>query len=238
MKRTRTPPQNWRQRHKRKVQLGVLAVGVVLLGIGARSLARKLSFFAVRRVEVVGAQYLDAQTAAAALRLEKKASIFDPTGQWVARIKALPGVQDASISRRLPGTLRIRVEEVEPVALAEQGNRLVLVDEAGSVLPFNPARPAADLPLAPADSVVTGVLSLVRDIAPDLYARVQRGVRIRNDVALELEEGRLFLRAGADAADIQAVSLVADLLTREGRTWGELDGRYLPRVIVRKAGSA
>ena len=55
---------------------------------------------------------------------------------------------------------------------------------------------------------------------------------------LELEDGRLYLRGGADAADIQAVSIVTGLLAREGRSWRELDVRYLPRVVVRKSGTA
>lgn len=223
---------------KRAIKIGIAALALALLVLGGRAGIRKISFFTIRRVELVGARYLDAASVANALELGKKANLFDPKGPWVARVRALPGIIDASVSRRIPGTLRVRVVEAEPVALAEKGDRLVLLDEFGSILPFNPARPAADLPLTSSDSLVTQLLSRIRDVDPDLFARIQRGARVRGDVALDLEEGRVFLRADADAADIQALSVVAGVLAREGKSWRELDGRYPPRIVVRGGKSA
>lgn len=228
MTRARTRPQ--RRRLGRWLVAAVAAVGLVFAG---RAGLRHLAFFSVRRIEVVGAQYLDAGTVAGALDLRPGANLFDPTGGLVARVKALPGVIDADIARRIPGTLRIRVREAEPVALAERGDRLVLVDEGGTVLPFDPARPAADLPVAAADSVVAGLLARIRDYDPDLFGRIQRGSRYRGDVVLDLEEGRLVLRGDAEAGEIGAVAAVAGVLARDGRAWRELDGRYPPRVVVR-----
>jgi cell division septal protein FtsQ len=232
----RAPAPGWIRRHARKVRFAGLAVLLLLALVGIRAAVRHLSFFAVRRIEVVGGRYLDAATVAAALELKAKTNLFDPKDQWVDRVKRLPGVIDAQLSRRLPGTLRIRIQEAEPVALARRGDRLVLVDEFASTLPFDPARPAADLPLATPDSIVTGLLARIRDLDPDLFGRIQRGSRIRGDVALELEQGRLYLRGEAEAADIQAVTVVADLLARDGRPWRELDARYLPRIVVRTGG--
>ena len=220
---------------KRPIRIGLAVLAVAILAFGARAGVRKLSFFTIRRIELAGARYLDAGSVATALQLGKKANLFDPKDQWVARVKALPGVIDASISRRIPGTLKVRVTESEPVALVEKGDRLVLVDEFGSILPFNPARPAADLPLAVPDSIVTKLLGRIRDVDPELYGRIQRGVRVRGDVGLDLEQGRVYLRGDADPADIQALSVVAGVLSREGKGWRELDGRYPPRIVVRGA---
>lgn len=218
--------------------LAVLAAGGGAGLFGLRAGLRKLSFFSVRRIELAGARYLTVGEVATGLGVPAGTSVFDDTGPWTERAKALPGVLEARVSRRLPGTLRVTVREAEPVALAERGNRLVLLDDAGQVLPFDPTRPAADLPLAPLDSTVAGVLGRIRETDPEFFARIQRGTRVQRDVALDLDDGRIFFRGGAGAAEIQALSLVADLLARQGRSWRELDGRYLPRVIVRGGGRA
>lgn len=219
-----------RRRIGRWLVAAALAVGLFL---GARAGLRHLAFFSVRRIEVVGAQYLDAATVTAALGLGPRANLFDPIAGLVARVKALPGVMDAGLARRIPGTLRIWVREAEPVALAERGDRLVLVDERGAVLPFDPAQSPADLPVAAADSVVAGLLGRIRDFDPELFGRIQRGSRYRGDVLLDLEEGQLLLRGNAEAGEIEAVAVVAGVLARDGRAWRELDGRYPPRVVVR-----
>lgn len=213
------------------VGLGVLAVAGLF---GLRAGARKLPFFSVRRIELVGARYLTAAEVAAALGVRERASIFDDTGPWAERVKGLPGVLEARVGRRLPGTLRVTIREAEPVALAQRGNRLVLIGAAGQVLPFDPTRPAADLPIAPADSAVAGLLATIRESDPELYSRIQRAGRSeRGGVAVDLDVGRVLFQSGAGPDEVEALSLVADLLTREGRTWRELDARFLPRIVVR-----
>lgn len=216
---------------------GVLVL-VLLIGtvIGGRLLLRKLSFFSVRRIELVGARYLTAAEVTRALALPPRTSVFNEAGPLVRRVSALPGVLEARISRRLPGALRVTVREAEPVALGDRGGRLVLLDAMGHALPFDPTRPAVDLPLADSDSTVAGLLARVRESEPELFALVQRGLRFRQDVALEVEAGRLLLRAGAGSDEIRDLALVAGLLARQGRPWRELDGRFPPRVIVRRNG--
>ena len=215
------------------VALGVVAVG--LAGFSGFRLLRTMAFFRIRRVELVGAHYLTAPEVARALAIPRGQSIFDGTGALLARVRVLPGVAEAHLGRRLPGTVRVVIREAEPVALAERAGRLVLVDAAGRTLPFDPTRPAADLPLAEPDSVVAALLARVRDADPLFYQRIQRAVRVRPDVAVEVEAGRILFRATASGNDIRDVSLVADLLARQGRRWRELDGRFLPHVILRGA---
>ncbi len=216
--------------------LGVVALGG--LGYGGFRLVRKISFFQVRRVEVVGASYLSADEVARTLGIRPGTSIFDGTERLTRRVRAMAGVQEARVSRRLPGTIRVTIREAEAVALSERSGRLVLVDGNGKALPFDPTKPAADLPVADADSGVAGLLARIRESDPDLFARVQRGTRLRQDVALDLGEGRILFRAGASSEEIRDLSAVADLLGRQGQGWRELDARYLPRVIVRNGGRA
>jgi cell division septal protein FtsQ len=223
---------------KRRLLLGAaVLLLLVAAGAGGRLLLKRLSFFSVRRIELAGARYLTPAEVTRALRLPAHASIFDDIGPLERRANAIPGVLEARITRRLPGALRVTVHEAEPVALAERGGRLVLLDAAGHTLPFDPTSPAADLPLAEADSAVAGFLTRLRESDPELFARVERGARLRQDIALEVREGRILFRAGASSDEIRELSIVASLLARQGRPWRELDARFLPRVVVRRSGA-
>lgn len=222
----------------RKALLTGAAIGVLLLlGAGGFRLMRSLSFFEVRRLELVGGRYLTPLAVARSLGVKPGASIFDDLGPLETRARAIPGVLEATISRRIPGTIRVTVREAEPVALAERGGRLVLLDASGQVLPFDPTQPAADLPLADVDPAVTGVLALVRETAPKLFARIERASRVYQDVALDVVVGRILFRAGVSSAEIRDLALVASELARKGHTWRELDARFASRVIVRGGGA-
>jgi cell division septal protein FtsQ len=210
---------------------------LLLVGVGGFKLLKTMSFFSVRRIELVGARYLTPVIMARALEVPKGATIFDDVAPLERRARDVPGVLSATISRRLPGTLRVTVREALPVGLAERSGRLVLVDHAGRVLPFDPTRPAEDLPLAEPDSAVAGLLARMRETEPDLFARVERAARIRRDVVLDLTGGRMWFKAGASSEDIRNLLLVADYLTRNGRTWRELDARFASRIIVRGSGA-
>lgn len=222
---------------KRVLRYAGGAALLVLVAAGGFRLLKTLSFFSVRRIELVGARYLTPAAMAQALAVPKGASIFDDTAPLVRRAAAVAGILEARISRRLPGTLRVTVREAVPVALSERAGRLVLLDESGRILPFDPTRPAEDLPLAEADSAVAGLLARMREIEPGLFARVERGVRVRRDVALDLADGRVWFRAGASGEDIRNLMLVADYLARKGRTWRELDARFASRIFARGLGA-
>ncbi len=222
---------------KRALLISGATVVLLLLGVGGFRLLRKLSFFSIKRVELVGAHYLSPAVMARALAVPKGASIFDGTGALERRAALVGGVLEAHISRRLPGTIRVTVREAEPVALAERAGRLVLLDQAGRELPFDPTHPAEDLPLAEPDSAVAGLLARMRETEPDLFGKVERAARVKRDVALDLASGRLWFRADASSEEIRHLVLVSDYLTRKGRTWRELDARYASRIVVRGAGA-
>ena len=214
--------------------LGTIGVGLALW-FGLPPLLRGLAFFRVRQVEIAGLQYLDPAKVIAALKLSPKASVFDDPAPLRRRVYAMPGVDAVDVGRRLPGTLRVELQEAVPVALASRGAALALLDARGRVLPFDPLRSAPDLPLAAnGDSRVTGVLARVRDSDPDLFARIGAAWRVGPDVVLEVGGRRLWFGAQVSAEDIRAVTAVEQALVRTGRAYQELDGRFAGQVIVRR----
>ncbi|HEY9518632.1 MAG TPA: FtsQ-type POTRA domain-containing protein [Gemmatimonadales bacterium] len=218
---------------KRRLLLAAGALALVALLLAGVRWIGSLSFFEVRRIELVGGHYLTPAAVARALALPPGAGIFEDKAPLEARVLGMAGVREARIARRIPGTLRVTIREAEAVALAERSGRLVLLDARGRVLPFDPTSPAADLPLADPDPVVAGVLDRVRETDPDLFAGIDRGSRVRQDVVLEVGGGRVFFRGDATEEEIRDLVLIRDLLTRERRSWRELDARFTSRVIVR-----
>jgi cell division protein FtsQ len=207
---------------------------------------RRLAFFQVRQIELVGIRHLAPEAVIGALRLDASASVFDDLDALTARLGTLRGVVDARVERRLPAALRVIVREVQPVALVPGARGMTLVDEDAQVLPFEPARSAVDLPVAAgADTVVIGLLARVRAVDPALFQRVNAALAWgggRRDVALELAAGadgrgavrRVLLGGDAGPEVIQAVARVAADLAARDRAYAELDARYAGQVVVRR----
>jgi len=236
-RRLRRGGTSYRRLH---VGLQVLAalLAVSLVWLGAPQILHRLDFFRIRRVEIAGLQYLPPSKVIAALQLGSEASVFDDLSAAGARVRALPGVASAVVTRRLPGTLEIELVEVVPVALAPRSGGMALLDSSGRVLPFDPAASAPDLPVAAsADSVVARVLASVQEHDPVLFARVRTAWRVRDDVLLDVDGRRFWFGPAVTAEDIRAVMAVAQDLARQGRKYHELDGRYAGQVIVRWAGA-
>src|SRR4029079_4934774 len=168
------------------------AAVIAALWFGAPAALRHVDFFRVRRVELQGLQYLDAAKVIAVARLSPTASVFDDPDAIARRVRALRGVRDASVGRRLPGTLRIRLEEAQPVALTPKGDRLAMVDARGVVLPFDPLASDANLAvLVGGGAVVAGALARARDYDPGLFARIDAAWRVGPDVVFEVGRRRV-----------------------------------------------
>jgi cell division protein FtsQ len=215
----------------------VVAAGA--LGVAAPRIAGELAIFRLRRVELVGVRYLAPDAVIGALRLAPDASVFADVGLLTDRVRGLPGVADARVTRRWPGALRVVLRETEPVAFAPPergGGGLVAVDGRGRPLPFDAGRAGLDLPVAErADSGVAGVLALLRAVDPALFREIELARRTpRGDVLLEWESRRVLLRRDAGPEEVRAVVLVAQDLAARGRRSAELDGRYAGQVVVRR----
>ena len=197
---------------------------------------RRVAFFRVRQIQLVGVRYPDADLVLASLRLSPRASVFDDTHLLADRVRGMDGVAEVAVARRPPGSLKVVVREVEPVALVAGGRgALTVVDGDGRALPF--ARVTLDLPVVQAaDSGVIGVLARVQVFDPALFQSIDAARRIdgQDDVALELGTRRVLLARDAGPEVIQAVFLVARDLAAKARPYAELDARFAGQVVVRR----
>jgi cell division septal protein FtsQ len=209
---------------------------VLVLWVAGPRLLRHVAFFRVRQIELVGVRYHAPATVLGVLRLGSHASVFDDRDDIVARVRALPGVADARIARRLPGVLRVIIREVEPVALVPgaDGGPLTVVDGDGHPLPYDPSRTPLDLPIAAsADSGLISVLARIQAVDPTLFTTISTARSGRRDIVLELGSRRVLVRRDVDLNVIQAVVQVTRDLASRSRRYAELDARYAGWVVVR-----
>ena len=91
--------------------------------------------FKTRDLLIDGREYTSREDLKAATGIEKDTSIFayDLT-DIQKKVTSLPWVKTATVERRLPDTIYIRLQERVPVALYQKDNKLVLVDGEGAVL--------------------------------------------------------------------------------------------------------
>jgi cell division protein FtsA len=177
-----------------RARRAALLAGGVLLAAGAATfrgwgppLLREVPWFDASRIEVAGARLLAPHEVVSASGVRIGASIWTDPAAWEAALRRHPVVADATVERRLPSTLRIRVREKRPVALVAAGT-LRPATAAGELLPVDPVRVPVDLPLAGA--------------APDTATRVADPAVLR----LLAEAARL---AGADPVLMARVSELA-----------------------------
>ncbi|MGH7594231.1 MAG: cell division protein FtsQ/DivIB [Gemmatimonadales bacterium] len=217
---------------------GTVVTGATMVFIaivtGSTALARRLAFFRVRQVEVIGTRYLDPSDVVRRLELRRDASTYDPLGPARKAVAAIPGVVAANVQRRLPGTLRVTLREATPVALMATADRMVLVDSEGRVLPFDPVRAPVSLPIAGRDAVTARLLARLKRTDAGWYDTVESARLDRGDVVLDAGRHRVRLRPEANDAVLRGVGAVRRYLSARGIAWREIDARYHQRLFVRK----
>lgn len=195
---------------------------------------RRLDFFAVRSVEVHGLRNLDERVFVEALALPEDADMaldLDPVAE---RARGFAGIRDARVTRRLPGTLVVRVREAPAVAVATRDGRVVVLDDRATILPVDPARLAMPLPVADADSGVTSLLARVLEADPHWFGKVDRVAREGKEVVLHTEEGSVRLPLGAGTRTVVELAAVRSWLERGEVGWETIDARFAGRMFVRR----
>lgn len=178
---------------RRALAIGVPFAGLLALGtIGwafdwpsrasdALALSTAAAGLEIRHVEVTGLQQVPRLTV-------YEAVLAGPSNPMLAtdlaivrdRLRALPWVADASVSRRLPDTIVVNVSERKPVALWQHNGRFHLIDITGRVLAQDGLDAFASLPLvvgAGANTEIGALLDLAA-AAPTLAPHVEAAVLV------------------------------------------------------------
>ena len=233
---------------------GFFLVGVIMAAAwGVRSAARQMAFFRVRSVEVRGLRYLQPQEVLSRLKVDTLMSLWDDLEPLRERVRHHPQVNGVTITRRLPGTLVVTVEENQPVALIQGATGFLPYDSLGHVLPIDPARTNLDLPIvATSDPVLLKLVGAIRYAVPRVFSRIEEVRRTgrdeilltlsRNDAPRARAVGDTASNGGTMKVRIPlglSVERLADIfpvendLARRQVHVGELDLRYRDQVIAR-----
>src|SRR6202163_3767799 len=221
---------------------------------GTRTAARQMAFFRVRSVEISGVRYLQPAEVLSRLKVDTLMSLWDDLEPLKERVRHHPQVSGVTITRRLPGTLVVTIQENQPVALIQGATGLVPYDSLGHVLPIDPARTNLDLPIvATSDPVLLKLVGAIRYTAPRVFSRIEEVRRTgRDEILLTLSSGeaerpravgqtaasragtlRVRVPLGLSVERLADIFPVENDLARRRVHVGELDLRYRDQVIAR-----
>jgi cell division protein FtsQ len=234
------PPRKFGAIIAARWRIALVLIGVLLVlasPLWGPGMLRRLAFFRVRKVEILGARYTAPAELLERLRVDTTRSVWDPIAPLEARVRSHPQVAQVVITRKLPGTLVVQVTERHPVALVNGPGGLRAVDERGVRLPLDPSRTPVDAPIvtaAPRDTTVYHLLGAMQREAPALYARLS-SIRALGADEILLQIADLPVRAMtsvtlARLGDIEPVE--RDLMRRQLHA-AEIDLRYRDQVIAR-----
>lgn len=225
----------WWARNRGRLLAVLLAAVLLPSPWWGRAVARRLAFFRVRHVELVGVRYAAPGEIVRLLQVDTLASVWDDTDAWERRVAAHPQVRTVEISRKLPGTLVVRVDENMPVALVPGPRGFRVFDAGGRELPIDPSRVPVDLPIVPRrDTAALRLLAEVRQARPRMFARISE-VRRTGKGELLLQLASLPVRVGDDLLmeRLDEIAPVEEHLAKRGARIAEIDLRFRDQVIAR-----
>ena len=234
--------------------LGGIAVGGGLLwqsglaqrlgdGLGGSVIrATALAGFRVDEVLVTGRSGAEKQDLLNAIKLQRGDPILGfSIGRAQAELQRLPWIAAATVERRLPNMVYIRITERVPMALWQFDRKLVLIDKAGTILADQGVERFVKLPIIVGKGAPEHAPELLRQLSnepilsPHLAAAVWVGsrrwdLRLDNGINVRLPE---YDYAGA-------LRRLSDLVSRESlfdRDIVAIDLRLPDRLIVQTAES-
>jgi cell division protein FtsQ len=225
---------------------GGFAAGFALIGGGslwheaaATALADSARLgLAVADIEVEGRTTTDRETILAALGAGVGTPIFAVSpSRAKEELEKLPWVRSATIERRLPDTIYVRLVERKPLALWQHDGRIELIDHDGAVIPVRRLDRFAKLPLVVGAHAAQHAAALLDMLAsePDLAGRVGAAVwvgdrrwnlRLDDRVDVLLPEDN----PAAAWAELARLQHTEQLLERDVET---VDMRLPDRLVLR-----
>jgi cell division protein FtsQ len=257
----RPPPRRRIAPAMRRALFGVTVAVVAAAGYGAAALSqlplgealwsdaadRALAASAglglvVADIEVEGRGTTDTATIMAALNARRGTPILAVSpSRAKEKLESLPWVRSATIERRLPGTLLVRLVERHPLAVWQHAGKQELIDREGSVIPVKDLTRFARLPTVVGDDGASHALALIDMLArePELAARVTAAVRVdgrRWNLRIDNATDVLLPEADPEAAwtRLAALERANNLLQRDIQT---VDMRLPDRLVLRAAGA-
>jgi len=196
---------------------------------------RPLAFFRVKHVDVRGTRYASPADVAKALAIDTLRSIWDDTKVLERRVRALPHIREAAVSRRIPSTLAVTVEENIPIALVSGTNGFRAYDEDGRALTLDPSRTPVDLPIiAQRDTALLRLLGEVRASDPSLFARISEVRRVgRDELVMQLVTVPVRTMVDVTVDQLAQIAPVEEDLSKRRVRPVELDLRFKDQVIAR-----
>lgn len=234
--------------------VGLTLVGAVLASaIWGQQLLASLSYFDVRRVEIVGTRWVAPDSLLALAGIGSDRSVWEDFSAVAVRLTEHPMIEEVQIRRSGLRGLRITVREVEPIALVGAPD-LRAVRSDGMLLPIDPLNGGIDLPLLTIEAQLTDdstrmaegpALDVLRAFAtlhaldPGLTAVVSDFEQLGGSgVALSLMMSeparRIVLPARIDEQLVRRVRATLTDLRRRGIEAALLEARYADQIVVRR----
>ncbi len=217
-------------------------VGVPAMIGGAVADSAGRAGFRVEQIEITGLNRMDRMSVyAVALDQQSRAMPLVDLSEVRAKLLRYGWIAEVHVSRRLPDTLLVDIDEREPAAVWQDNGQLTLIDKDGVLLEPVDANRMPDLPLVigpGADKQEPGYQQLMA-AAPALKPRVRAASWVGNrrwdltfdsgeTLALPQEDARAALAKFAEMDGAQPLL---------GKGWLRFDMRDPTKLVARKPGA-
>jgi cell division protein FtsQ len=202
--------------------------------------------FRVEQVEITGLKRMDQMTVYAVALEDKRRETPMASVDLAAirdRLLQYGWIKDAHVSRRLPDTLLIRIDERIPAAVWQNEGQLTLIDQDGVMLEPVDANRLPHLPLLigpGADRQETGLHSLLA-AAPDIGRQLRAATWVGNRRwDLNFRTGETLALPEGDDNGAAALARFASMQASRpllGKGWVRFDMRDPTRLVARRAGA-